>query len=170
MRSDKESFFFLGSVILSLINPAPDYNTLADSGPVSYLPSINFKLLSITRYNETRNFITSHGPISATNCFSIHFQNPSISQGVGVKISHAQKDRRIQEVREGGGRGGGGEISSSSCVLAVYWFSSEQSWGVSPHNLQRPGTRSTHRHLIHNQRKVNTDADTYTESGCSLQS
>lgn len=105
MRSDKESFFFLGSVILSLINPAPDYNTPADSGPVSYLPSINFKLLSITRYNETRNFITSHGPISATNCFSIHFQNPSISQGVGVKISHAQKDRRIQEVREGGEEG-----------------------------------------------------------------
>ena len=95
-------------MILSLINPAPDYNTLADSGPVSYLPSINFKLLSITRYNETRNFITSHGPISATNCFSIHFQNPSISQGVGVKISHAQEDRRIQEVRQGGGEGGGG--------------------------------------------------------------
>lgn len=105
MRSDKESFFFLGSVILSLINPAPDYNTPADSGPVSYLPSINFKLLSITRYNETRNFITSHGPIRATNCFSIHFQNPSISQGVGVKISHAQKDRRIQEVREEGEEG-----------------------------------------------------------------
>lgn len=105
MRSDKESFFFLGSVILLLINPAPDYNTPAHSGPVSYLPSINFKLLSITRYNETRNFITSHGPISATNCFSIHFQNPSISQGVGVKISHAQKDRRIQEVREEGEEG-----------------------------------------------------------------
>lgn len=85
-------------MILSLINPAPNYNTPADSGPVSYLPSINFKLLSITRYNETRNFITSHRPISATNCFSFHFQHPSIFQAVGVKISHVQKDRRIQEV------------------------------------------------------------------------
>lgn len=46
--------------------------------------------------------------------------------------------------------------------------SSEQNWGVSPYNLQRPGTWSSHRHLIYNQQKVNTDADTYTKNSCSL--
>lgn len=74
------------------MNPVPNYNTVSDSGPVSYLPSINFRLLSITRYNEMRNFITSHRHISATNCFSFHFQHPSISHGVGVKISHVQTE------------------------------------------------------------------------------
>lgn len=120
--SDKELFFFcffLGSVIPSPINPVPYYNTLADSGPVSYLPSINFKLLSITRYNETRNFITSHGLIRATNCFSFHFQHPSISQGVGVKICHVQKDRNIQEVR---GKGKEHEtVVWCTCLLLVQW-------------------------------------------------
>ena len=92
------------SVILSLINPVPRYNAAADSGLVSYLPSINFKLLSITRYNETRNFITSHRPISATNCFSFHFQHPTVPRGASVKIFHVQKGRKIQKVREKKGK------------------------------------------------------------------
>lgn len=37
----------------------------ADRGPVAHLPSINSRLLSITRYNAARcNFITSHTHIS----------------------------------------------------------------------------------------------------------
>lgn len=104
-------------MILSLINPAPDYNTQTDSGPVSYLPSINFRLLSITRYNETRDFITSHRPISATNCFSFHFQHLSISQRASVRISHIQKkDVRIQEVRKERGVG-------FSCPLSLLFIS-----------------------------------------------
>lgn len=135
MRSDKD-FFFLGSVILSLINPAPNHNTPADSGPVSYLPSINFKLLSITRYNETRNFITSHRPISATNCFSFHFQHPAISLGVGVKISHVQKDRMIQK-----GDTKGKSTRQTDSTRPVYLlFIGPGVNRVSPYNLQRPGT------------------------------
>lgn len=75
-----------------MMNPVPNYNTVAHSGSMSYLPSINFRLLSITRYNERRNFITSHGHIAATNCFSFHFRHSSISYGVGVKIFHSQAE------------------------------------------------------------------------------
>lgn len=56
-----EIILSLGPEICSLMNPAPGDNDAPDSGLVSYLPSINSRLLSITRYNGTRNFITPHG-------------------------------------------------------------------------------------------------------------
>lgn len=53
-----------------------------------------------------------------------------------------------------------------SGVLAFYWFSGEQTQGLSPYNLQRPGTWDTHRYLIRDQQKVNTNRHVQTGAGC----
>lgn len=72
--------------------------------------------------------------------------------------------RKIGRYRRSGEREK--SMKQLSGVLAFYWFSGEQTQGVSPYNFQRPGTWNTHRYLIRDQQKVNTDRHVQTGAGC----